>query len=494
MVFQKPAHSGAYGELCSASEHVSYFSTGDNPGSISADGRRRKNRGSSNDEHLTWDGLISEDLRAGGPRLCTLPAEWRFITEDHPLYSRVTPDWDIAPKIFDICHRFNVLVEAVIFCTLQSVLQPESQPIFTAVIPAKKRDKNEDWVSLSREVLQFLHSEGIVGISVDIRDARAGEPDACFPIVESDAIFACWGKVLDSILDFCDTQDWSSVGCYRIGKDEKNWSQNPATVLVTVNKTASSRDWRPSREAIVAILDGFELPMVAVKIVGADIVCAASPTPPEFPNAEDLLESTVRVGKSVGRCQYEGESGTFGGWIELLDRETEQWRVFGLTCSHVALPDNVAGKVPKLYTDTNGGPRPQMDSPSQRDLDSRLCTLDKRSNDRTNNTEYIERQCKLETPGLSLTPLEQRYHDHDNAILSSIGQEKREIEAFKADHKHHLGSVVHASGTCRDVPSRTWADGSATSVDWALIDAPERCKTNMVSFMQSKKNPKLIWS
>ena len=61
MNFQNSAHSGAYGELCSASEHISYFSTGDNPGSISADGRQQKNRGSSNDEHLTWDGLINEE-------------------------------------------------------------------------------------------------------------------------------------------------------------------------------------------------------------------------------------------------------------------------------------------------------------------------------------------------------------------------------------------------------------------------------------------------
>ena len=64
--------------------------------------------------------------------------------------------------------------------------------------------------------------------------------------------------------------------------------------------------------------------MVAVKIVGADIVCAASLTPTEFPNAKDLLASTVRAGKSVGCCQYEGECGTFGGWMELLDRETER--------------------------------------------------------------------------------------------------------------------------------------------------------------------------
>lgn len=396
MVFQKSAHSGAYGELCSASEHV-------NTSSISADGRQRTNRGSSNDEHLTPDGLISEDLRAGGPHLCTLPEEWRPITEDHPLYSRLTPDRDLALKIFDICYRFNVFVEAVVFCTFQSVLQPEDQPIFTAFLPAKKRDKNEDWVSLSREVLQFLYSEGIAGISVEIRDARAAKPDACFPIVESDAIFAVWGKVLDSILDFCDTQDWNSVGCYHIGKEEKNWSQNPATVLVTVDKTASSRDWRASREAVVTILDAFELPMVAVKIVGADIVCAASPTPTEFPNTKDLLESTVRAGESVGRCHYEGECGTIGGWIEVLDRETDRWRVFGLTCSHVALPDNA-----NIYTDSNG-------------------------------------------------------------------------------------PVVYASGTRRDVPSRTWADGSATSVDWALIDATEQCKskTNKVSSKQIKGKKKI---
>lgn len=249
------------------------------------------------------------------------------------------PGHDLALEISGILRRSEVVTELIFFCTRQSILEPEAEPILTAVIAAKKRDISEDWLSVSREILQFLHFKGLVGISVEISDARASKPDECHPIIEKDAIFSVWDQVLDTILHSCDIRDWNSVGCYRIGK-HKDWSANPATVLVTVD--TSSRDWRPSREIIISILNEFNLPMVAVKIKRANIVCATSLTS-SFPDT--AAQATAQVGQSVGRRNYEGGCGTFGGWVELFDNKTAQWCTYGLTCSHVALPDDVPGKI-----------------------------------------------------------------------------------------------------------------------------------------------------
>lgn len=343
---QNSAHTGSFGELCSASEHVSYL----NPRnallpSISADGRQRSNRGSSDDEEYpAWDGFVNEDWRAGGPRLCTTPVQWWDIPEEHPLYSRLIPGRDLTLEISTILHRNNVAINLIHFCICQSVLEPEVEPILTASVVAKKQNINEDWLSVSHEILQFLHSKGIMRISVEIRDERSSEPDKCFPIVESDAIFSLWDQVLDTILHACDIEDWNSVGCYRIGK-YKDWSRNPATILVTVD--TSSRDWRLSRESIISILNELNLPMVAVKIVRTNVIRAVSLT---STFADTAPHGTARVGQSVGRRNYEGSSGTFGGWVEIFDRKVAQWCTFGLTCSHVALPVNIPGKMTMIIS------------------------------------------------------------------------------------------------------------------------------------------------
>lgn len=122
-----------------------------------------------------------------------------------------------------------------------------------------------------------------------------------------------------------------------------------------------------------------------------------------------------------------------------------------------------------------------MDSPSERDLKSQLRAYDKRINDLTEDVEYDEVKRKLENRESPILPYERWLYDHANAIIPSLKQKKLELELFKADHKHHLGHVICASGTDRDVPSRAWTDGSLTVMDWALIAVPEQYKTNEVS-------------
>ncbi|ODM21180.1 hypothetical protein SI65_04233 [Aspergillus cristatus] len=113
---QNSTHTGGFGELCSASEHISYLQAGNtSPSLLSADGRKRSNRGFSDDEDLAWDGLVNEDWRTGGPHLCTIPVNWQDIPKEHPLYSRLVPGRDLTLKISAILRRSKVATEIYLF-------------------------------------------------------------------------------------------------------------------------------------------------------------------------------------------------------------------------------------------------------------------------------------------------------------------------------------------------------------------------------------------
>ena len=335
--------SGASTELCAATPVLNH--NRDSSTASSEDQRSRSNKGSSNDDEPQGsDGFVNEDWRAGGPYLCTIPTLTCKIPRDHPLYDRLVMDsiplyLEIAP----ILESAGVNERSMGFLRRQSLFEPEAQPIVTLSIDATKRDTEEDWLSVSRSVCEFLDSQGLPDVSVEICDARAVLPDLYHLIVPEDAIFPIWDRVLETMLENCDLTDWNSVGCYRIGKEE-DWKKNPPTVIVTVNN--SLPDWRPTRETIVAILDSFHLPMVGVKIKRDNIIFGCS----SRPNISSTsLKDMVQVGHSIGRRGYRGESGTFGGWVELLNSATGQWHTFGLTCAHSVLPSDVPGMFKLSY-------------------------------------------------------------------------------------------------------------------------------------------------
>ncbi|KAJ5736091.1 uncharacterized protein N7483_001216 [Penicillium malachiteum] len=55
----------------------------DESGKLSTDGRKRRSHGSSSDEDcMTPDGFLNEDLRVGGPYICSFPVEMTLIPQN----------------------------------------------------------------------------------------------------------------------------------------------------------------------------------------------------------------------------------------------------------------------------------------------------------------------------------------------------------------------------------------------------------------------------
>ena len=335
--------SGGSTELCAASEKILHL-VEDPFVSLSPDGRSRSSRESSSDEDTqAWDGFVNEDFRAGGPYICPLPALSFTILPGNRLFHRLQRDQPaLAEHITSILRRANVDVHAVSFCGRKWEIETEAGPVTTVFIRATKRSLNEDWVTPSRDVRQFLFGQGIQNISVEICDRRAVELDKIHPVPPADPVFPIWTQVRNTILHNCNTRGWNSIGCHRIGKNDDS-ALNPSTILVTVDDT--DKDWRDTREMIISILDGFALGSLAVKVKRDEIVQLGSALPkPAFPKS--ALADNAQVGQSVGHHGYEGGSGTFGGWVELHNPDNGRWYLYGLTCSHVVLPEDEPGMFP----------------------------------------------------------------------------------------------------------------------------------------------------
>lgn len=161
------------------------------------------------------------------------------------------------------------------------------------------------------------------------------------PIQQTDKISKIWDAVLERILKECHIEKWNSVGVFRIGK-HVNWRCNAPTVLVAVGNS-SEADHDKDREAVIKILNRFDLPMVGVKVVRASTYQGLS-IRPSFQHS--MLTNKAPVGQSIAPCGFTLGSGSFGGYLEL--KKHGKWARYGLTCSHVAFPEEVAGKLQSL--------------------------------------------------------------------------------------------------------------------------------------------------
>lgn len=329
------ARSGGSIELCTVSAKVLRLA-GDSFTRLSPDGRSRSSGGSSTDENPQEpDGFVELEFRAGGPYLCPDPAAIDVLPRNHRLYSQIeTVQETINEEANEILGRYGVDYSIMTFCERHSMFELGG-PVPTLLITATKSSPAGNWVMPSREIAILLSRYKLSEISVEICDPRSDLLENYDPVPCSDPVYPIWDHLLSVILELSDTRYWNFIGCFRIGRN--NWTENDSTILVMVKDV--DVDWRIHREHIVSILDSFALPTLGVKIVCDDIV-PYSVYKPELPDI--ALKTAVGVGQSVNRRDHDG-SGTFGGWVELF--KDGKWKKYGLTCSHVVLPEDTASEI-----------------------------------------------------------------------------------------------------------------------------------------------------
>lgn len=314
----------------------------DEAGKLSDDGRKRRSQGSSDDEgKIADDGFSNEDLRVGGPYLCSLPLISKLPPDTHPLRDillrKISPRGDLHRHISDIIRGRNIeldsadRVETLRFRLRQSKNDPEAQPVPTIVILATRHIVDDVWLKAARQIYSLLCHNGLKQVSVEILDPEAELPPKTFPVLREEPVYKKWDSVLRAILKDIEKKDLVLIGCYRRGRNSKP-QENPPTVLVIVD-IHSKKNWKPTRDLIVEILRRFHLPMVAVEICKDELVTAFG-AQEGFDN--EILKRKAMPGGPIANVNNKLGSGSLGGFIELQDAKLGKWSSpYALTCYHV---------------------------------------------------------------------------------------------------------------------------------------------------------------
>ncbi|KAL2862560.1 uncharacterized protein BJX67DRAFT_366039 [Aspergillus lucknowensis] len=166
---------------------------------------------------------------------------------------------------------FRILREAIItmediqFCGRQSKNDPESTPVLTLLILATTLNIDPTWLATAGRLLRHLESKGFKGICVEIADPTPFDPLRFSPVRPTNRILGLWDTVRTEILRENNLREWTTLGCFRIGKTA-NHLEHTTTVFITVKPTSDDRGWRHVREKVVTILERHKLSDVAVLI------------------------------------------------------------------------------------------------------------------------------------------------------------------------------------------------------------------------------------
>ncbi|KAL5365309.1 hypothetical protein BJX96DRAFT_179722 [Aspergillus floccosus] len=452
----------------------------DETGKEGPDGRKRRCRGSSDDEgKVTSDGFTNEDLRVGGPGLCSLPARNVYITKSHPLYSSLYgTDSKVFSRITEILQSSHIALKSLDFVSRQSRWVPEAPLIVTAFIIAHREKIDNGWLDTARKIRQYLVSQGLKEVCVEIADKRAFKDARVFPVLKSDTISTKWATVREQILSSIDLRDVFMVGCYRVGQSE-DVKENPPTILILVN-VQSTRNWKGTREIVVGILGRHELSMVAVDI-SKDRLIRTGHVVGDLDRA--ALKGSVKPGYSIGIQADILTAGTFGGYIDLKNPNTGDWTKFGLTCFHCVVPERE--RTPPLLSDMydqwhqNGVPMKdelaqrylRMHSPGLRDMEQKLRELDKDLSDKRSSKTY-KTGAEMEAEGLldMMPKADRKAYLVGKSSIADMESFAKEIRAFRDKNLYQLGYVFTASGFKTSKVPSAGRSNLKTNMDWALID------------------------
>lgn len=144
-----------------------------------------KNRDSSEDSDSVElpDGLINEDLRAGGPYLCAIPTR-SVSLRGTPTFNQIEHRMQhLVQKISQILHSYRITTEALDICGRISRIDPEPAVIPTVFVVTPARSIiDSKWVDACRQLLDFFRKEALPQFSVEIACRRAFESPCYFPV------------------------------------------------------------------------------------------------------------------------------------------------------------------------------------------------------------------------------------------------------------------------------------------------------------------------
>ncbi|KAJ6178250.1 hypothetical protein N7519_008711 [Penicillium mononematosum] len=466
----------------------------DEEGKLGDDGRKRRSWGSSDDEgRLTHDNLHNEDLRVGGPYLCSLPTANIPVPINHVKFRSTCLEtdegWELGQKILNIIDKYHINQHGVSlrfsFFGRQSIIDPEPQPCLTLYIPAKRGTVDDTCLQCVRELRGLLISNNLASCSVEIVDPIVFTPMNTYPVLQKDKVFWEWEPLLKELLVRLDLTSIRFIGCFRRGRGPTLLDCSP-TLLILVDR---SQDWTETREKVVSILKKRRLQMLAVEIVMDRPVYQAGRKGISTGLLEGLLKNDGRTmaTESIASSRNHDSSGTLGCFLNLKHPSSDEWRTFALTCWHVVVPPfaGLSQRDKELIENWNKNGIQPTPTIANTDI-NRLLGVD-----HPTRLAYREGVSMMEEV-IEETEAEEQYRmwqqlERDDAldmlssnhrrgyekIKSDINQQKDELQTlhdrFKNGHQL-LGHVFSASGFKRkNFGLGKDGENYSTNLDWALV-------------------------
>ncbi|KAJ5171765.1 hypothetical protein N7492_004358 [Penicillium capsulatum] len=172
----------------------------DEAGKLGDDGRKRRTNGSSDDKgEIAEDGFSDEDLRVGGPYLCSIPFSSTALPWTNPLQDLLQHKTSNGERIFtrirQILSSKNVHViegacwdDPVMVSLNRSNFNPEPEHVPIITIFATRHAMDDLWPRTARQIHFLLQGEHFGHVSVDIIDLHALRPPKTLTVSMSDPI------------------------------------------------------------------------------------------------------------------------------------------------------------------------------------------------------------------------------------------------------------------------------------------------------------------
>lgn len=180
----------------------------------------------------------------------------------------------------------------------------------------------------------MLHEKGVKNLRVEIVDPDADLEEGIYPINYGHPLVKLWPrKIKDLVLDILKNVTFLELGVYRYGYTSQ-------TAVPTITITVKDEKYSVREELKLAIVqvcasNGVPGMRVVVIIDEATMGCVLDGEPGYLAGLQSYVKQPG-MGYSIGVGSI--DAGSLGGYIDLVDRQTNLRRAAFLTCWHVLRP------------------------------------------------------------------------------------------------------------------------------------------------------------
>ena len=305
-------------------------------------GPKRKWRQSSSSGSYDGPYWIIERSRIGFPQpLPKLPIRLMAITGDKQQLATWKSCQDEAAAI--------VTEESLDFGEIGVYLRKgagDTSPSPTLLISLNSDLDQDSAKSALVTIGHMLHDKGVKDLRVEIADPNAYLEERIFPINNDHPLVKLWPrKIKHLVLNLLEHVTLSELGVYRYG-----YSFHTAVPTITITVKDETYNVKEElKSAIVQVCSSNGAPGMRVAVVFDEVMMGVCDDANDEGSLLGLQSHIMRPGMGHSIGVGSSDAGSLGGYIVLVDRQTNLQRPAFLTCWHVLRPGDGTNLLPGQF-------------------------------------------------------------------------------------------------------------------------------------------------